>query len=69
MNRRRCVPLGTAGGELRVYFQPESAHDLLHSQVKRFDFGHDVYTNDRHMLQAARYFHLTGVPNTTFEPS
>lgn len=23
--------------------------------------GHDVYTNDRHLLQAARYFELTGV--------
>jgi hypothetical protein len=22
---------------------------------------HEVYTNDRHMLKAARHFHLTGV--------
>lgn len=26
-----------AGTELRVYFEPESADDLLHSQVERFD--------------------------------
>jgi hypothetical protein len=24
--------------ERRVYFEPESANDLLHSQVERFDF-------------------------------
>jgi hypothetical protein len=23
----------------RVYFEPESANDLLHSQVERFDIG------------------------------
>jgi hypothetical protein len=28
-----------AGTELRVYFEPESAGDLLHSQVERFDVG------------------------------
>jgi len=27
------------GTELRVYFEPESAGDLLHSQVERFDIG------------------------------
>ena len=33
MNRRRFVPLGTAGGEFRVYFEPESGAvslDILH---------------------------------------
>jgi hypothetical protein len=28
-----------AGTELRVYLEPESADDLLHSQVDRFDVG------------------------------
>ena len=28
-----------AGRELRVYFEPENADDLLHSQVERFDFA------------------------------
>jgi hypothetical protein len=28
-----------AGTELRVYLEPESADDLLHSQVERFDVG------------------------------
>lgn len=28
-----------AGTELRVYLEPESANDLLHSQVERLDIG------------------------------
>ncbi len=35
--------------------------DALHlACAEEHGFG-EVYTNDRHMLQAARYFHLTGV--------
>ncbi len=35
--------------------------DALHLACAQEQGFHDVYTNDRHMLQAARYFHLTGV--------
>jgi hypothetical protein len=41
MQARRVVTAGlyshSAGTELRVFFEPESADDLLHSQVERFD--------------------------------
>jgi hypothetical protein len=41
MKERRVVTAALyshpAGTELRVYFEPESAGDLLHSQVERFD--------------------------------
>lgn len=41
MQSRRVVTAGLyshpAGTELRVFFEPESADDLLHSQVERFD--------------------------------
>jgi hypothetical protein len=41
MQYRRVMAAGlythTGGTELRVYFEPESAGDLLHSQVERFD--------------------------------
>ena len=35
--------------------------DALHLACAQEQGFHDVYTNDRHMLQAARYFHVTGV--------
>ena len=41
MQARRVVTAALfshpAGTELRVYFEPEEAGDLLHSQVERFD--------------------------------
>ena len=41
MKARRVVTAGlyshVGGTELRVYFEPESADDLLHSHVERFD--------------------------------
>jgi hypothetical protein len=36
---RRCPLRDAAGRELRVYFEPESAADVLHSQGERFDFA------------------------------
>lgn len=35
--------------------------DALHLACAQEQGFQDVYTNDRHMLQAARYFQLTGV--------
>jgi predicted nucleic acid-binding protein len=35
--------------------------DALHLACAEIHGFEDVYTNDRHMLQAARYFHLVGV--------
>ncbi len=37
------------------------AGDALHLVCAQEQGFHEVYTNDRHMLQAARYFELTGV--------
>jgi predicted nucleic acid-binding protein len=37
------------------------AGDALHLACAREQGFEDVYTNDRHMLQAARHFHLRGV--------
>ena len=37
------------------------AGDALHLACAQEHGFRDVYTNDRHMLQAARYFQLTGV--------
>ena len=37
------------------------AGDALHLACAQEQGFHDVYTNDRHMLQAAQYFQLTGV--------
>ena len=35
--------------------------DALHLACAEEHGFHEVYTNDRHVLQAARYFHVTGV--------
>jgi predicted nucleic acid-binding protein len=35
--------------------------DALHLACAEEHGFKEVYTNDRHMLQAARHFHLTGV--------
>ena len=35
--------------------------DALHLACAEEQGFQEVYTNDRHMLKAARYFHLTGV--------
>jgi predicted nucleic acid-binding protein len=35
--------------------------DVLHLACAEEQGFQEVYTNDRHMLQAARYFHVTGV--------
>jgi predicted nucleic acid-binding protein len=35
--------------------------DALHLACAEAHGFHEVYTNDRHMLRAARYFHVTGV--------
>jgi predicted nucleic acid-binding protein len=35
--------------------------DALHLACAEDHGFQEVYTNDRHMVQAARYFHLTGV--------
>jgi predicted nucleic acid-binding protein len=37
------------------------AGDALHLACAQEQGFEDVYTNDRHMLQAARYFQLIGV--------
>ena len=37
------------------------AGDALHLACAQEQGFHDVYTNDRHMPQTARYFELTGV--------
>jgi len=37
------------------------AGDALHLACAEEQGFHEVYTNDRHMLRAARHFHLTGV--------
>jgi predicted nucleic acid-binding protein len=37
------------------------AGDALHLACAQEQGFKDVHTNDRHMLQAAKYFHLTGV--------
>ena len=37
------------------------AGDALHLACAQEQGFHEVYTNDRHMLQAARYFELAGV--------
>ena len=37
------------------------AGDALHLACAQEQGFNDVHTNDRHMLQAAKYFHLTGV--------
>ncbi|MCA1586918.1 MAG: PIN domain-containing protein [Acidobacteria bacterium] len=37
------------------------AGDALHLACAKEHGFQEVYTNDRHMLKAARHFHLTGV--------
>jgi predicted nucleic acid-binding protein len=41
--------------------------DALHLACAKEHGFHEVYTNDRHVLKAARHFHLTGV-NVLGEP-
>jgi predicted nucleic acid-binding protein len=41
-----------------VFVRSGDALHLACAEEHGFD---EVYTNDRHMLEAARYFHLTGV--------
>lgn len=56
MQARRIVTAALfshpAGNELRVYFEPEEAGDLLHSQVERLDLSvlEDKAAEMRHML-------------------
>jgi len=52
-------PVGT---ELRVFFEPESAGDLLHSQVERFDIAalHDKADVMREALREKGWLELPG---------
>jgi predicted nucleic acid-binding protein len=55
LEKARTAVLGIPG---TVFLR---AGDALHLVCARAQGFEDVYTNDRHMLQAARHFQLTGV--------